>query len=86
MASTYVLEIPSVLAMDWVSRHDRFYELQYRTQQAVAARLSPCQLLQGKCSGIKAKPKSVIKLHDKRRHRQMRLCEMFHRDCRCHPR
>ena len=82
MASTYILEIPIMLATDWVTRHERYSQLRFRSQEAVAARMSPSDLLAGKCTGIKA-PR-VIKLKDKRRHRQVRLCEMLNKECTCY--
>ena len=82
MASTYILEVPTMLATDWVTRHERYSQLRFRSQEAVAARMSPSDLLAGKDTGIKA-PR-VIKLKDKRRHRQVRLCEMLNKECTCY--
>ena len=60
--STYVFEVPSLLRADWLDRHARFGCLRFRTQCAVASRMSPCELLSGSWTG--QKPSSVIALRD----------------------
>ena len=60
--STYLLEVPWLLKCDWVERHARLDQLQYRTQMAVASRMSPCMLMKGSFTGIQAR--SVIPLRD----------------------
>ena len=60
---TYGPEIPRLLKLDWVSRHDRFRKLPSRTAHSVAARLAPDQLLTGKCTSSKA-PEKIYQLRN----------------------
>ena len=50
--TTYVLEMPSMLRMDWVSRQQRFRELPFRTKEACANRFSPDEVLEGRNTGL----------------------------------
>ena len=52
---SYLLELPSMLRMDWVSRQQRFQELPFRTQEACAKRFSPDELLRGENEALPPK-------------------------------
>ena len=86
-----MLELPNMLRLDWIERHRRFWQLKFRTQKAVAARLSPCELLNGRWTGRKATEGSIIVLQDAPRPKpkqvklkklkQTRICKWLSMTC-----
>ena len=85
IVSSYVVEVPSLKQMDWISRHDRFFALHGQTMDAVERRMPPDLLLTGKSTGTKAKKGEVIRLHDKKpKPKQTKLCRIFGLHCNCH--
>ena len=93
MAPRLDREIPHLLKLDWVSRHERFRKLPRRTANSVAARLAPDQLLWGACTSSKAPhgavyapQENVVNLNDivikkrkvaKKGPRQTKICQFW---------
>ena len=82
--ATYVLELPYLAKLDWISRHEQFNKLPRRTANAVALRMSPDLLLKGQSTGVKVRKDEVIKLKDKPKPKQVRICKLFGGCCNHH--
>ena len=67
--TTWILEFPYILGLDWISRHERRKQLPRGTRRAIASRMSPDMLLVGSCTSRRPRKGFVIPLKDKPRKR-----------------
>ena len=83
--TTYIIQVQVLPMLDWMTRHDSFYDMHSRTREAIRTRMSPDELICGTLTGTKVDPHEVLVLKNKLKPVQLRLCVMWGCKCKCHP-